>query len=71
MFILKCQECQLVKDEHQHPSGLLQSLPIPKWKWEVISMYFIMDLPKRKKQNDSILLVVEQLSKETHFIPVK
>ena len=30
LFIAKCQECQLVKDEHQHPSGLLQPLPIPE-----------------------------------------
>ena len=49
MFIAKCQECQLVKSEHQHPSGLLQPLPISEWKWEVISMDFITGLPKRKK----------------------
>ena len=29
LFIEKCQECQLVKAEHQHPLGLLQPLPIP------------------------------------------
>ena len=34
-------------------------------------MYFIMDLPKRKKQIDSIFVVVDNLSKATHFIPVK
>ena len=28
LFIAKCQECQLVKAEHQHPSGLLHPLPI-------------------------------------------
>ena len=37
MFIVKCQ---LVKAEHQHPSGLLQPLPILEWKWEIISMDF-------------------------------
>ena len=50
LLIAICQECQLVKDKHQHPSGLLQPLPIPKWKWEVISMDFIIGLLKSKKQ---------------------
>ena len=71
LFIAKCEECQLIKPEHQHRLGFLQPLPIPKCKWEVISMYFITDLPKSKKQNDSIFVVVEKLSKPTHFIRVK
>ena len=34
-------------------------------------MDFITRLPKTKKHNDSIMVVVDKLSKETHFIPVK
>ena len=34
-------------------------------------MDFITGLPKIKKQNDSIFVVIEKMSKETHFIPVK
>ena len=34
-------------------------------------MDFIMVLPKSKKKNDSIFVVVDKLSKSTHFIPVK
>ena len=34
-------------------------------------MDFITGLPKSKKQNDSIFVVVDKLSKETHFIPMK
>ena len=71
MFIMKCQECQLFKAEHQNPSGLLQPLPIPEWKWEIIGMDFIIGLPKSKKQNDSIIIVIDKLSKVVHFIPVK
>ena len=71
MIIVKCQECELFKAEHQHPSRLLQSLPIPEWKWKFISMYFITGLLKSKKQNDSIFVVVDKLSKAAHFIPVK
>ena len=61
MFIVKCQEFHLVKVEHQHPLRLLQSLPIPKWKWEVISMDFITDLLKSKKQNYSIFFAHRQV----------
>ena len=31
-FVSKCLTCQQVKAEHQKPTGLLQSLPIPQWK---------------------------------------
>ena len=34
-------------------------------------MDFITGLPKSKKQNDSIFVVFEQLSKVAQFIPVK
>ena len=70
-YIARCLECQQVKNEHQHPAGLLQPLPIPSWKWEVISLDFITGLPKNQNQNDSIMVVVDKLSKASHFIPVK
>ena len=34
-------------------------------------MGFITVLPKNKKQNDSIFVVIDKLSKAAHFIPVK
>jgi len=70
-YIARCLECQQVKTEHQHPAGLLQPLPIPSWKWEVISLDFITGLPRNQNQNDSIMVVVDKLSKATHFIPIK
>jgi hypothetical protein len=70
-YLAKCTECQQVKAEHRHPVGLLQPLPIPELKWETISMDFITGLPTSTKQNDSIMVVVDNLSKSTHFIPVK
>eukprot|EP00253_Pinus_taeda_P023109 PITA_23109 len=70
-YLARCLECQQIKAEHQHPAGLLQPLPIPEWKWEVISMDFITSLPKTKRNNDSIMVVVDKLSKAAHFIPVQ
>jgi len=54
----------MVKAEHKHLVGLLQPLPIPEWKWEVISMDFITCLPKSNKHNDSIMVFVDKLSKK-------
>ena len=45
-YIARCFECQQVKIEHQHPARLLQPLPIPSWKWEIISLDFVIGLPK-------------------------
>jgi hypothetical protein len=64
-------ECQKVKAEHRHPTGLLQPLPILEKKWEVITMDFIIGLPKTNKQHDSIMVVVEKLTKVAHFVLVK
>ena len=48
-FLARCIECQQVKAEHQHLAGLLQPLPIPNWKWEVISLDIVTSLPKNQK----------------------
>ena len=42
-FVSKCLTCQQVKAEHQAPTGMLQPLTIPVWKWERITMDFVMD----------------------------
>ena len=64
-------ECQKVKVEHRHLAGLLQPLTILEWKWDVVTMDFITKLPKTRLQNDAIMVVVDKLTKATHFIPVK
>ena len=70
-YISKCMKCQQVKVEHQHLAGLLQPFPVLEWKWEVISMDFIMGLPMTLRQHDSIMVVVDKLTKAAHFIPFK
>ena len=63
--------CQQVKAETQRPSGLMQPLSVPQWKWEDISMDFIDGLPRSKRGNTSIWVIVDRLTKVAHFIPVK
>jgi len=66
-----CDVCQRVKTEHQRPAGLLQPLKVPEWKWEEISIDFIMGLPRTRDGYDSIWVIVDHLTKVAHFIPVK
>jgi hypothetical protein len=70
-YIALCDVCNRVKAEHQKPAGLLQPLPIPKWKWDNVGMDFIIGLPRTKFGYDSIWVVVDRLTKVAHFIPVK
>ncbi|XP_069146071.1 uncharacterized protein [Solanum lycopersicum] len=35
-----------VKYEHQKPGGVTQRMPIPEWKWERISMDFVVGFPR-------------------------
>jgi len=49
----------------------LQPLPIPAWKWDDISMDFIVGLPKMAKGFDSIWVIVDRLTKTAHFLPMK
>jgi hypothetical protein len=70
-FIAKCLECQQVKVDHHHPTGLLQPHDVPMSKWEVISMDFIVGLPLTSLRHNAILVIVDKLTKSAHFIPVR
>ena len=61
--------CQQNKAEQTPLAGLLQPLPIPKQKWESISVDFIIGLPKVQGKN-SVYVVVDRLTKYAHFFPV-
>jgi hypothetical protein len=69
--VARCDSCQRIKAEHQRLAGLLQPLQIPHWKWDEIGMDFRVGLPRTRAGYDSIWVVVDRLTKATHFIPVK
>ncbi|XP_070002585.1 uncharacterized protein [Nicotiana sylvestris] len=70
-YVAQCPSCQQVKIEHQKPGGLMQTIEIPTWKWEVINMDFITGLPRSHHKLDSIWVIVDRLTKSAHFLPVR
>jgi len=50
------------------PYGLLQSNEAPDRPWKSLAMDFITDLPKSEGY-DTILVVIDRLTKISHFIP--
>jgi hypothetical protein len=70
-YVALCDNCQRVKAGRQRPTGLLQPLMIPQWKWEEISMDFNVGLPTLQYGYDSIWVIVDRFLKVAHFIPIK
>ncbi|GJZ29000.1 putative reverse transcriptase domain-containing protein [Tanacetum coccineum] len=70
-YVGKCLTCSRVKAKCQNPSGLQVQPDIPMWKWERITMDFITKLPKTSNGHDTIWVIVDRLTKSTHFIPTR
>ncbi|GKC09104.1 putative reverse transcriptase domain-containing protein [Tanacetum coccineum] len=70
-YVSKCLTCGKVKAEHQRPSGLLVQLEIPQWKWDNITMDFVMKLPKSSQGYDTIWVIVGRLTKSAIFVPMR
>jgi hypothetical protein len=69
-YVARCDTCCRVKAVHLKLARLLQPLPVPGWKWKEISMDFITRLPFTQKGNDLIWVIIDQLTKYAHFVPV-
>ncbi|XP_021722419.1 uncharacterized protein LOC110689899 [Chenopodium quinoa] len=60
-----------VKIQHMRPGGKLQSLDVPGWKWEFISLDFVMGLPLTRAAKNVIWVMVDRLKKIARFIAIK
>nr|KYP41898.1 Retrotransposable element Tf2 [Cajanus cajan] len=69
-YVAACLTCQKTKVEHQKPSGLMQQIEIPEWKWDSITMDFVVRLPRSARNSDVIWVIIDRLTKCAHFLPV-
>jgi len=60
--------CQPFRYTTHKAHGEMLSLPVPKDTWTSLSMDFITGLPTTSRGNDSIMVVVDRLSKMVHLI---
>ena len=56
-----CERCIAYRKAKSRikPHGLYKPLPIPEAPWIVISIDFVLGLPRTKNEKDSIFVVVE------------
>jgi hypothetical protein len=69
-YVSECDTCWRVKANHLRPTGNLQPLSTPEWKWENICMDFIVGLPHTSRGYNSIWVIVDHLTKSANFIPI-
>ena len=70
-YVARCLTCQRVKAGHWKPGGLLQPLCIPVWKWDHITVDFVVGMPQTRRHHEPIGVIVDWLSKSAHFLVIK
>jgi Integrase zinc binding domain len=58
-YVLSCEKCKRAKASGQRKPGLIRLfLPILQ-KWEVVSVYFVFDLPLTPSGNNGLVVIVD------------
>ncbi len=74
-YVKDCDVCLASKAVRHKPYGDLQLLPVPTYRWKDLSMDFVTGLPISANWKgdgyDSILVIVDRLTKMVHYEPVK
>ena len=68
-YVKVCPVCQRNRKPTHRMHGELQSRPVPRDTWTSISMDFITGLPTTSRGNNSIMVVVDRMSKMVHLLP--
>uniref|UniRef100_A0A8H7KFJ6 RNA-directed DNA polymerase n=1 Tax=Bionectria ochroleuca TaxID=29856 RepID=A0A8H7KFJ6_BIOOC len=74
--VSECDTCARIKSARHKPYGELKPVSVPERPWQSVSFDHIVKLPKSKEpmtgvEYDSILVVIDRLTKYGHFIPYK
>lgn len=68
-YVEACDTCLRAKPKLQTTHKELKPNKTPERRWGTITMDFVMPLPK-SEGHTGVLVVVDQLTKMVHFIPV-
>lgn len=68
-YVGTCDSCQRSKPTNVATQGLFRPLPIPPGRWTDVTLDFVGSLPKSENGYDTVMVVVDRLSKRVHFIP--
>ena len=70
-FVRNCHGCKRNETSRQRYQGTLKPLPLPIQRWRDISVDFVGPFPYMLEfsEFDSIMVVVDRLSKERHYSP--
>ena len=69
-YVKLCVTCQQNRTQFRKEAGLLRPLPIPTKCWKSVSMDFMTHFLE-SKGFDSIIVVVDRVSKMAHFVPMQ
>jgi transposase InsO family protein len=68
-YVQRCVDCQRNKPQSGRTPGRLQPLPVPAAPWDSVSLDFVVALPKTEGGYDSVLVLVDRLTKMVHLVP--
>ena len=68
--VSRCLVCQQVKAEHQSSAGRMQPLFILEWKWDHITMDFVVGLLRTRSGRDVVWVIIDRLTKSTYFLAI-
>ena len=70
-YVSSCLTCQAVNARNRKREGHLMPLQPPDYPWQGISMDFITGLPTSHENQDTILVVVDRLTKMVLLLPTQ
>lgn len=64
----RCDTCLRVKHNNHRHYGEMQPIPPPDGRWERIHIDLITKLPRTSAGNDAVIIIIDPLTKRTHWI---
>ncbi|GMF40356.1 unnamed protein product [Phytophthora fragariaefolia] len=70
-YVSSCEQCQHNQYVRGKPPGHLHPLEIPEGRWGDIIIAFKGPLPKTSDGHDTVMGIIDRLTKRAHFLPTR